>query len=164
MPIAEEIQKLQELKENGSLTEEEFQRAKESLLPKNQTVGETIGRTFDDISSDVNTWGMFIHLSQFCGYLIPLAGLIVPIVLWQIKKGDSEVIDRHGRIVANWIISELIYGAIGFLLCMIVIGVPLLFILGVIAIAFPVIGGIKAKSGEVWPYPLSIPFFEVDRR
>lgn len=162
MSIAEEIQKLQELRQNGALSEEEFQRTKESLLRKNQTAGETVSRMVSDVSFDENTWGMFIHLSQFCGYLIPLAGLIVPIVLWQTKKQDSKVIDRHGRIVANWIISELIYGAVGFLLCMIFIGVPLLFVLAIIAIAFPIIGGIKAKNGQAWSYPLSIPFFPVD--
>lgn len=28
-----------------------------------------------------------------------MAGTVVPIVLWQIKKDQSEVIDTHGRIV-----------------------------------------------------------------
>jgi len=105
---------------------------------------------------------MFIHLSQFCGYLIPLAGLITPIILWQIKKNDSEIIDKHGRIVANWIITELIYGIVFGLLCFIIIGIPLVFALVVVSIVFPIIGGIKAYKGEVWPYPLSIKFFRLD--
>jgi len=28
------------------------------------------------------------------------------------------------------------------------------------AIAFPIVGGIKANNGEVWRYPLSIQFFK----
>jgi uncharacterized Tic20 family protein len=27
-------------------------------------------------------WAMFLHLSQFAGYIIPLAGLVVPIIIW----------------------------------------------------------------------------------
>jgi uncharacterized Tic20 family protein len=30
----------------------------------------------------------------------------------------------------------------------------------IIGIVFPIIGGIKANNGEVWKYPLSIPFFK----
>ena len=162
MSIAEEIEKLNNLKQSGAISEDEYQKAKESLLGRSQSAGERLGKAVGGISSDVNMWSMFIHLSQFCGYLIPLAGMITPIILWQIKKNDSEVIDKHGRIVVNWIITELIYGIVFGLLCFIIIGIPLLFALGVLSIVFPIIGGIKAKNGEVWPYPLSIKFFRLD--
>ena len=105
---------------------------------------------------------MFIHFSQFFGYVVPLAGLVVPVVLWQIKKNDSEIIDKHGKIVTNWIISVIIYAIVFSLLCFIIIGIPLLFALAVVGIVFPIIGGIKANNGEVWPYPLSIKFFQID--
>ena len=162
MSIAEEIQKLNDLKQSGAISEDEYQQAKQSLLRQHQTAGEKLGKAGGDISSDVNMWSMFIHLSQFCGYVIPLAGLIVPIVLWQIKKSDSEIIDKHGRIVVNWIITEFIYGIVFALLCLIIIGIPLLFALVVVGIVFPIIGGIKANNGEVWPYPLSIKFFRLN--
>ncbi|PIE22122.1 MAG: hypothetical protein CSA62_14130 [Planctomycetota bacterium] len=106
-------------------------------------------------------WGMAIHLSQFCGYLVPLAGLIVPILIWQTKKNDSPIIDRHGRIVANWMMTVIPLAAIFFVLTLAIIGLPLLIVLGVIVIIFPVVGAIKAQSGEAWKYPGSIPFFRV---
>lgn len=162
MGIAEEIEKLNNLKQSGAISDDEYQKAKASLLQKNQSAGEKFNRAVGQISSDVNTWSMFIHLSQFCGYLIPLAGLIVPIVLWQLKKSESEIIDKHGRIVVNWIITELIYGIVFALLCLIIIGIPLLIALGILSIVFPIIGGIKANNGEIWPYPLSIKFFRLD--
>jgi uncharacterized Tic20 family protein len=31
--------------------------------------------------------------------------------------------------------------------------------MGVLVVVFPIIGGIKASTGEAWKYPLSIPFF-----
>lgn len=101
-------------------------------------------------------WAMFLHLSQLAGYIIPLFGLIAPIVIWQMKKEEYPILDEHGKAVVNWIISELIYGAICFVLVFIVIGFPMLMILGILAIVFPIIGGIKANNGEVWRYPMTI--------
>jgi len=34
------------------------------------------------------------------------------------------------------------------------------FFLGVIGVVFPIIGGIKANNGQLWKYPLSIPFLK----
>ena len=50
---------------------------------------------------DVRQWCMFMHLSQFAGYLVPFAGIVVPIVMWQTKKDEAPEIDAHGRAVVN---------------------------------------------------------------
>lgn len=105
---------------------------------------------------EARQWAMFLHLSQLAGYIIPLLGLIAPILIWQIKKEEYPILDEHGKIVVNWIISELIYAAIGFVLMFVVIGIPILAVLGVLAIVFPIIGGLKANNGELWYYPMTI--------
>lgn len=156
MGFVEDIEKLNKLKQEGAISEQEYQEAKAALLAKNRPAGEKLKQAMDEIAPDDNMWGVFIHLSQFCGYLVPLAGLIVPIVLWQIKKDESPVIDRHGIVVANWIITEFILGAIFGLLCFVLIGIPLVAALVVAGIIFPIVGAIKAKNGEVWRYPFSI--------
>lgn len=163
MAIGDELQKLNELRQNGALSDEEFQRAKQTLLdPQGPAGRQQGGGTLAHWSSDINTWSMFIHLSQLCGFVIPVAGLVVPIVLWQIKKNESWIIDRHGRIVANWMISALIYALICVVLYFVIIGVFLLMALGVCCILFAIIGGIKAQNGEFWPYPMSINFFPIN--
>lgn len=162
MSMAEEIGKLNELKQSGAISEQEYQKAKDSLLAEIQPAGQRFRQGVDGIASDVNTWAMFIHFSQFCGYVVPLAGLIVPIVLWQMKKDESGVIDQHGRIVVNWIITEVILGIIFALLCFLCIGIPLLMVLAVVGIVFPIVGAIKANNGEVWPYPCSMRFFKLN--
>ena len=105
-------------------------------------------------------WAMILHFSMLAGFAIPLAGLIAPIVIWQLKKTEMPGIDAHGKVVVNWIISAAIYAAVCALLIVIVIGVPLLWVLGVLCIVFPIIGGIKANNGELWKYPLSIQFLK----
>lgn len=108
--------------------------------------------------SQTRTWAMALHLSQFAGYLIPLAGLLAPIIIWQVKKTELPGIDEHGRIVVNWILSSLIYAIVSSLLIFLLVGFPLLIILAVLLVAFPIIGAVKASSGIAWRYPLSIPF------
>ena len=108
----------------------------------------------------VRQWGMILHFSQFAGYVIPLAGLLVPIIIWQIKKNDMPVIDAHGKNIVNWIISALIYAVICFIFSFVLIGLPFFIVLGVLCVAFPVVAGIKANNGEVWKYPLAIRFLK----
>ncbi len=102
---------------------------------------------------------LFLHLSQFLGYVIPVAGLVVPVIIWQVKKNELPLIDEHGKNVANWIISSLIYWVISFVLMFVLIGIPMMIVLGILAIVFPIIGAIKGNNGEVWKYPGAIPFF-----
>lgn len=158
MGLVEELEKLDNLKQSGAISEDEYEDAKARILDS-----KSDGFKFENrISSDENMWGMFIHLSQFCGYIIPFAGIIAPIVLWQIKKKESNVLDQHGRIVLNWIITAVILGILFALLCFVFVGIPLLIALGIVGIIFPIIGGIKANSGETWKYPCSIEFLNVD--
>jgi uncharacterized Tic20 family protein len=165
MSLADEIAKLQELFRTGVLSEAEFQAAKARLIanetpqPRNAAGSFAAFAGNADSDSQTRTWAMAIHLSQFAGHVAPLAGLVVPIVLWQVKKNELPGVDAHGRNVANWILSELIYVAVSVLLCFAFIGVPLLLALGIVSIVFPILGGIKASNGEVWRYPLSIQFF-----
>jgi uncharacterized Tic20 family protein len=107
---------------------------------------------------DANQWAMFIHFSLFAGYLLPLAGLVLPIILWQIKKDQYPFVDIHGKIVTNWIISLIIYSVVCAILLFLVIGIFGFIILGALTIIFPIVGGIKANQGEVWEYPLTIKF------
>ncbi len=103
---------------------------------------------------------MALHLSQLLN-LFAFAGVIIPIVIWQVKKSDMPAIEAHGKVVVNWIISWVIYGMIcGLLVFVFGLGLILGAILAALMIIFPIIGGIKASSGEVWKYPLSIEFIK----
>ncbi len=105
---------------------------------------------------DVRQWCMFMHLSQFAGYLVPFAGIVVPIVMWQTKKDEAPEIDAHGRAIVNAMISFFIYIVLALLLCFVFVGFLLLPILVIAAVAFPVIGAIKANDGVFWPYPFML--------
>ena len=161
MTIADEIEKLSELKNSGAMSEQEFEEAKARLLSSIPRPPPQLPATPTPLtSSEVNMWGLFVHLSQFCSYIIPLAGIVVPIILWQIKKDESELINEHGKNVVNWVVSEIIYMVISFILCFVIIGFVMLIVLVILAIIFPIIGAVKASNGETWHYPGAIRFLK----
>ncbi len=107
----------------------------------------------DASDRETRQWAMFIHFSILAGWAIPLAGLIVPIILWQIKKDELPGIVPHAHVVLNWIVSSLVYALICFVLVFVLIGILGFMALAIVTIIFAVIGGLKANEGEVWEYP-----------
>lgn len=164
MSLTDELQKLHQLREAGAITEAEFIAAKTRLIHEPSPGGYAPPPLHGEwnaetLAAKAKEWGLILHLSQFCGLAVPFAGFIVPIVIWQIKKDEYPLVDAHGKVVANWLISFLIYGVCCFLLAIILVGFPLLIALGAVGLIFPIVGAIKANNGEVWRYPLSITFF-----
>ncbi len=102
---------------------------------------------------ETNQWAMFIHFSMLAGRVVPLAGLIVPIILWQVKKDELPGIVPHAHIVMNWIATSLVYALICFVLTFVLIGILGFIALSIATIIFAVICGLKANEGEVWEYP-----------
>jgi uncharacterized Tic20 family protein len=109
------------------------------------------------VERETRTWSMALHLSLFAGYLLPFAGFIAPIVIWQVKKDELPGVDAHGRNVMNWIISHAVYWGVSFLLLVLLIGIPMMTVLFVASVVFPIIGAIKAADGKTWSYPGSMP-------
>ena len=107
------------------------------------------------------TFLMLMHLSQFAGFILPFGGLILPIIMWATNKDKSQEIDDHGKVILNWVISSLIYIAISLVLTVVLVGAIGLFVVGICAIVFTIIGAIKANEGKLWVYPLSIKFFKI---
>ncbi len=110
-------------------------------------------------------WGMdmpsfltLLHLSQLAGLLLPYAGLVLPLVMWLTNRDDFPEVDRHGKMIVNWMISLTIYLVVAAILTLLIIGLPLLIVLALLALIFPIVGGIKAGNGELWHYPLTIEF------
>lgn len=111
-------------------------------------------------TSEERQMGMFLHLSQFAGILVPYAGIILPIVLWQTQKDKMRALDAHGKMIVNWMISAFIYSFVSIVLMLVLIGFLTILAVIVMAIVFPIIGAIKANNGEFWEYPLTIKFIK----
>ncbi len=108
------------------------------------------------MSMTSRNWAMLIHLSTLLGYAAPVIGLVVPILIWQLKKDEFPELDPHGKMVLNFIISMFIYSIVCAVLACVAIGILLYIPLAIVGIVFPIIGGIKANDGELWEYPLTL--------
>ena len=154
MGLSDELERLHELHERGALSEDEFTVAKAAVIRgENPEIGEVS-------AEDVSQWAILLHLSQFLVYFLPPFGLVAPFVIWQYKKNEMPEIDDHGKVVANWVLSAMVYLVASTVLCLVVIGVPLLLTVIILSIVYPVIGAVKAARGQVWRYPLSIDFIK----
>ncbi len=164
MAIADEIQKLHELHKSGAISEQEFADAKAKLL---KGVGGAepepiLLKPMDPakLESETRQWSMLLHLGLLAGYAVPFAGLIVPIVIWQMKKDELPALDAHGKNAVNWLISLLIYLFAAGLLCLVFIGILILPVVVALSVIFPIIAAVKANNGELWKYPMSITFLK----
>ena len=44
--------------------------------------------------SDIRMWTMILHLSQLAIFVLPVAGIVAPISIWQLKKDEMPTIDE----------------------------------------------------------------------
>ena len=152
----EDLKILDELREKGSITEEEFQREKAKILAAERTeYSNTFKKSL--FGMEERTYLMVMHLAQFASWVVPFAGIIIPILMWTTNKDTNAEVDRHGKNILNFTISYTIYL---IALLIIIIGIPFLIILIPIYLIAIIIASIKASNGEFWKYPLSIQFIK----
>ncbi len=96
------------------------------------------------------------HFSQLLSYITGFGGLIVPLIIWSLKKDEIHELDDHGKLIINFQLSLIIYALISIPFCFIIIGFIPLILVGLIGFIFPIINGIKASNGELTHYPFSI--------
>jgi uncharacterized Tic20 family protein len=108
-------------------------------------------------SRDVRTWNVLCHATALAGFFVPWAGHILgPLIVWLAKRGDSPEIDEHGKESLNFQISMLIYNVIAGLLCLVLIGFVILFILHILNLVLVIVASIQASEGKLYRYPIAI--------
>lgn len=154
----EDLKILDELREKGSISEEEYQREKAKILSEERNDYNS-NSTFKKplFGLEEKTYIIFMHLSQLAGLIAPLIGFLVPILMWITNKETNEKVDLNGKNILNFIISYTLYAVI---LSITIIGIPLAIVVGVLYIIFVVIASIKANNNEYWKYPLTIEFIK----
>ena len=101
---------------------------------------------------------MLAHLSALTGLFTVVGSLVGPLIIWQIQKERSAFVDYHGKEAFN--ITIAIAAAISFVLFLLLIGIVLIWVVGVVWLVFTIIAAIKANNGEYYRYPLSIRFIK----
>jgi uncharacterized Tic20 family protein len=107
-----------------------------------------------------NSYIALMHVSQLAGYIIVGLGFVTPVILWVINRDNNTKVDAIGKHIINFMLSMLLYTVISGILCLLLIGIPMLIALGIMHIVFVIIATIKANNGETWRYPLTIDFLK----
>jgi uncharacterized Tic20 family protein len=110
-------------------------------------------------SSEVRTWSVLCHASALLGLFFHFFGhLLGPLVVWLIKRDASPEIDANGKESLNFQLSMLIYDIVAGILCLVLIGIPILIALWVLNTVFVIIASVKTSNGEFYRYPFTIRF------
>jgi uncharacterized Tic20 family protein len=113
--------------------------------------------TTTSTSSTVRTWCILAHATALVGFLVPVAGhLVGPLIVWLAKRQDSPEIDAHGKESLNFQISMLIWYCVAGILCLVLIGIPILILLHLLNVIFVIVASIQASEDKLYRYPLSI--------
>ncbi len=109
------------------------------------------------IPPENRTLAAFTHLSGLSGYIIPFGGVLVPIIIWIVKK-DSPVISRLAKqaVLLNVLVFvAFLLSAVLWITIVLIPAVVLFWVLlGLAAIALPIVGAIKAMDGHYYQYPV----------
>lgn len=151
----ENLKIIDELREKGSISEDEYQREKEKILNETNTSFNSIKKPLFGMKE--NTYIMLMHLTQFAGIIIPLAGFIVPILMWLANKDNNTNVDLHGKNILNFMISFTIYATAAAIT---IVGIPIAVIVGIVYIIFVIMATLRANNDEYWEYPLTIQFIK----
>jgi len=114
-----------------------------------------------ETSKDDRMWALICHLAGFAGLTgIPFGNILAPLIVWMIKKDQSSFVNDQGKEAINFQISLTIYAIIAAILIFILIGIPLLFALGIAWLVLMIIAAIKANEGITYRYPATLRFIK----
>jgi len=99
-------------------------------------------------SNDERMLATAIYVSSF------FTTIIGPLVIWLLKKDESEYINYHGKEYFNFIISYGVYSIISVFLMFVLIGFITIWAVGVAAFVFTIIAAVKAYEGTEYRFPL----------
>ena len=93
------------------------------------------------------------HLSFLFGL-----GFLLPLIVYLVKRNESAFVRAHASEVLNFHISLLIYAICAAVLILVLIGIPLLILIGLFGFVCAIIGAVKASNNEYYFYPLTLRF------
>lgn len=109
---------------------------------------------------DARQMAMLAHLSGLLASLITgtLAGFAGPLIIWMIKKDESEFVADQAKEALNFQLTLLIIYLVCYAITIVTcgFGVPLIGVPFILQIIFAIVSAMKANEGEYYRYPFNI--------
>jgi len=105
----------------------------------------------DDIE---RKWGSVIHGSAFVGMLFPLALALGPLLVWMLKKHESDYLNAQGRKAINFQLTVLLIAFVCVLLSILIKPlIALAFMVGIGGLLFAVMAAVMVYRDGDFEYP-----------
>ena len=99
-------------------------------------------------------WGTAMHASAFAGMLFPLALALGPLLVWMLKKHESEYLNKQGRKAINFQLTILLIAFVCVLLSILVKPlIALAFMTGIGGLVFSVMAAVMVYKEGDFEYP-----------
>ncbi len=102
-------------------------------------------------------WGAAIHASAFAGMLFPLALALGPLLIWMLKKHESDYLDTQGKKAINFQLTVLIISFVCVLVAVLIKPIiALAFMTGIGGLVFAVMAAVMVYREGNFDYPFSL--------
>lgn len=120
------------------------------------------------ISAEERQWAMLAHLSALLGALVTASWIasigcfIGPLVIWLLKKESMPFVADQALEALNFNITLALILLVLFAFGLLTLGlgfliaIPLMAIIGLVALVFIIIAAVKSHEGERYRYPFAI--------
>lgn len=91
------------------------------------------------------------HASALLG-----VGILLPLIVYLVTKDDNHDVKTHAAEAFNFHLSYFLWALLCVPLTFILIGGPLLFVIGISVVVLAIIGIVKAADDELYRYPITL--------
>lgn len=126
----------------GTMYDDHFQHARTRVIDP-------------DAPKSERTYAVLLHLSLLAVHVIGIP-VLIPVIMWLIRKDDSPFLEDHGREAINFQISLVIYAIAFGALALCGLGIPFLIGVYILGIVGCIMGAVAAHKGEFFRYPMSL--------
>lgn len=89
------------------------------------------------------------QLSQLLTYITGFGGLVVPLIIWLVKKDEVSGMDIHGKQIVNFQLSMILFALISIpLIFAFGLGILTLILVGIVSFIMPIVNAVKASNSE----------------
>src|ERR1043165_7078280 len=115
-------------------------------MPENSFLGTETQPNYVP-TSDEKTLAILSHVLTF------VAAILAPLIIYLIKKDESEFVRIHARESLNFQITLLL---VCIALFITIVGILLIWVVGIFSLICVIIATIKASEGKLYKYPVSL--------
>ena len=111
------------------------------------------------IHRDDKNLAVLAHLLPLLGFVMPGLNMVIPLVIWWLKRDKSMFVEHHAREALNFQITFSLLCVLWSVLTIFLVGwllLPLVPVVLIVALLFMFRAAMKAGNGEFYRYPFTV--------